>query len=53
MSNYCLAGKGTNCRTVLYDGKIYEDLSEAIRTPAIKKKHRISIKVPNWKQFSG
>lgn len=33
----CLAGQGTNCRTVLYDGKVYEDLSVAIIIAAIKQ----------------
>lgn len=33
----CLAGKGTNCRTVLYGGKVYEDLSVAIIIAAIKQ----------------
>ena len=32
----CLAGSGTNCRTVEYDGKIYEDLSEDMILEGIK-----------------
>ena len=32
----CLAGKGTNCRTVEYEGKTHEDLSTYMITEAIK-----------------
>lgn len=33
----CLAGENTNCRTVEYDGRIYEDLSKEMIIQAIKK----------------
>lgn len=34
----CLAGKGSNCKTVRYDGKIYEDLSIEMILEAIRRK---------------
>jgi len=33
----CLAGIGTNCRTVKYDGRVYEDLSTEMILEAIDK----------------
>lgn len=33
----CLEGKSTNCRTVLYGGEVYEDLSVAIIVATIKQ----------------
>jgi len=32
----CLAGQGSNCRTVKYDGKVYEDLPVEMILEAIK-----------------
>lgn len=34
----CLSGTGTNCRTVKYDGNIYEELSTEMIVDAIKKR---------------
>lgn len=33
----CLAGKGSNCRTICYKGKVYEDVSEEIIEEGILK----------------